>query len=125
MKVDDDSRRAILDGMRSGNSFIALGFTVTAGGSTQTMGGELTVGKSETVLVQVRFRSPAKNANGDSPKVDHIDLIAGDVGSQAARNTPAWTSETNPTTKVDRSFYLRLRGTDLWFYSNPIFVKVL
>lgn len=132
----------------------------------------------------IRFKSPAKNNNGDTPVVDHVDVIVGDMGTKAQPGTGAYLADTNPTTRlqvrlaaaafktdaegykvavvtipnVQKSFYIRLRGTnqpltggeldpitgdplmdeadltsftntaakawaDLWFYSNPIFVK--
>jgi len=72
------------------------------------------------------------------PKVDHVDLIVGDVGAKAAPGTPAYDVATNPSTRVLKRFtsadwtlgadgyysvtttltasksqYFRLRGTNL------------
>ncbi len=137
-------------------------------------------------MIKIKFMSPETNNNGDTPVVDHIDLIAGHITGLVSPDSPDYTKATNETTKViatftsadwevdedgynvitypvkglDKSMYFRLRGTnqpvnapfetdemgnpladslataglgldgaeeawaDLWFYSNPIFVKV-
>jgi hypothetical protein len=146
VKAKDLSQQSVLDGMRSGNAFIvhgdlidALDFQASAGGKSGTMGEELSIAKGQDVTVNVRFKSPSKNANGDAPKVDHIDLIVGDVTGLAPVGDAKFKSETNPTTKVlatftskdwkagadgyqqvtftlpkvDKGQYLRLRGTNL------------
>ncbi len=186
----DKSAQSVVDAMRSGNAFAvhgdlinALDFTVSALGSAPaTMGEEFTASKGSNLLIKVRFKSPARNNNGDKPSVHHVDLISGDVTGIIQPGDAKYTSDTNSSTKVIKSFtasdwtvdaegyttmsfvisgvqksiYLRLRGTnlapntpnetdkdgnplkdelagqnnkakayaDLWFYSNPIFVKV-
>lgn len=141
-----------------------LDVTAEAGGRDASMGETLAALRGADVQVTIRFQVPAENnANGDSPKVHHVDLIVGDVRQPVAdRNL-----DTNETTKVvarfaekdwrctgdvctmtttlsrlNRNIYLRVRGTnttdteppmdvkgenpwsDLWFYSNPIFVEM-
>jgi hypothetical protein len=140
--------KALVDGLRSGNSFAVHGdlidglkFEAASGRDDATMGETLRVRKGANVRVTIRFHVPAKNNNGDAPKVDHIDLIKGAVGQQAMPGTPAYNNETNPTTAVEARFssrswvahedrgtwytvtyllrnvetdsYLRLRGTNL------------
>lgn len=113
-----------------------------------TMGQEIKASAGESVTVRIRFKSPPVNnyqrpvASGNlgnmTPKVDHIDLIAGDVGERAQPGSAAYQQATNPTTRVLRRFtaadwtqdgegyytmeipltiarnqYLRLRGTNL------------
>jgi len=204
--VDGDGMPAILAGLRSGKAFSvhgnlvsALDFAISAvGARRQEMGGELRVARGARVRITIRFKSElpsnyetsvgSGNRPGAIPVVDHVDLIAGDVGPRALPGTPAYDQATNPSTHVaarfsatswtrdadgynvvtheltvDRDQYLRLRGTnlgidvpgetqggepladakveiadhqarfdaindrnyaDLWFYSNPIFVRV-
>ena len=98
----------ILDGLREGRIFVATGdliaeldMTVSAGGGEAAIGGQLAVHADEDVLVTLRVRDPAGvNAGGRSPRVDHIDLIVGEVtGPQMDRN-----ADLNPTSRVERRF---------------------
>ncbi|MBI5558587.1 MAG: hypothetical protein HY885_13215 [Deltaproteobacteria bacterium] len=205
----------LLTGLRSGNSFIVHGdlidglqFTARCLPQAVTdrdapvereperveMGGVLDAGADCDAQLTIRFRSPAKNNNGEAVGVDHIDLIAGEVRGKAARYledgrtpNPDYGKDSNETTRVVTTFtakdwqdkregggedgwrtinhhlgrpthdmYFRLRGTnlgrgvanetdpqgnplsddllapntaakayaDLWFYSNPVFVRV-
>ena len=161
----------ILEGLRYGRIFVVAGdlideLDITAGsaGKEAAMGETLAVADRSDVSVSIQFRIPAKpNARGETPNIDHVDLIVGDVrGPATDRNL-----DKNDTTKVftrfgqkdwrcsedlcrmtatipglTRDIYLRVRGTstsdaeplmdakgenpwsDLWFYSNPIFVDV-
>ena len=165
---DHDS---LLAGLRAGRIFVTLGDLVsevdvelTAGGQTARLGDTLAVPAGTTVWMTLRVRDPeAPNANGGTPEVARIDVIAGDhTGPVADRST-----DTNSTTRVaarftatewsrdgetitvthelgpvTRSGYVRVRGTngaelepeedprgedpwsDLWFYTNPIFIRV-
>ena len=203
---------SLLAAISSGNSFIVdgdlinkLDFHATTGKKSSTMGQTLVAHKGQKLTITIRFRSPATNANGDKPIVNHIDLIRGWQRSKAAQFLPDGTTP-NPTYAIDdvtastavtkrftsknwhvvkgwttmtftiknpkKSMYFRLRGTnlglnvanetsngdpvvdtasyvtvhdptfpndqtktvigntvdipwtDLWFYSDPIFVKV-
>ena len=176
----------IVDGMRSGQVFIVTGdlingldFHAAASGQQAVMGAQLSAAAGETITVTIRFQSPPKNNHGDAVKVDHIDLIAGDVSGRTEPGSAVYNNDSNPSARVVKTFtetdwkddngwktltfaylaandhYLRLRGTnlgpnapnqtqngnplsdalmgkndadqawaDLWFYSNPIFVKV-
>ena len=137
--------KAVVDGMRSGNSFAVLGdlidalsFTASAGGGAATMGETLRVERGDRVEISVAFRSPEFNNNGDAPRVDHIDLIAGRVGREGEARAPARTNATStrppgsppgspPGLDVRkgllpgedrrrtrrRAMYFRLRGTNL------------
>ncbi len=161
----------ILDGLRNGRVFVVAGdliseLEVTAGsaGKQAAIGETLGVPARSDVRVSIQFRNPVKpNAHGDTPRVDHVDLIFGDVrGPAEDRNL-----DRNETAKVftrfaakdwqcsqelctmtatlpglERDIYLRVRGTstseaepsmdalgenpwsDLWFYSNPVFIDV-
>ncbi len=182
--------QAIVDGMRSGLSFAvegglinALDFQASSGNADATMGQTLKVEKGHAVTIAIRFQTPKASAcqayGAAAPRVDHVDLIAGDVTGKAQPGTAAYASATNASTAVVASFtrsqmkssngwytmtyrvpksdhdqYFRIRGTnqglgvtnqtdaqgnpladslvgantpqaacsDLWFYSNPIFV---
>jgi hypothetical protein len=160
----------IIDGLRQGRIFVVAGdlvseldVTANAGSVRGGIGETIEISEGQDVRVALRFRVPGKNANGDNPTIDHVDLIVGEVrGLATNRNLDAndttkvlqrFTSEdlicsagvcnveaTIP--KVNRSIYVRVRGTntsdaeppmdvrgenpwtDLWFYSNPVFVQV-
>ncbi|MFA7346193.1 MAG: hypothetical protein WCZ86_00400 [Desulfurivibrionaceae bacterium] len=193
----DISLEEIAAGLRSGDSFHVMGdlinaleFSARHNSTKVKMGADLIVdkrlAKKEPVMLQIKFKSPAVNHNGDTPVVDHIDLIAGEINGRISPSSPDYTKATNETTKIlatftsadwkvdedgfnvityrikdfDKSMYFRLRGTnqkvntpfetdaqgnpladslvtanlgvdeaaeawkDLWFYSNPIFVRL-
>jgi hypothetical protein len=190
--------QALIDGMRSGNTFIVTGGLITGLDfrvENATMGQTLETDK-DIVTITIRVfdpDSPNFNTYSDytNPKLDHIDLIAGQVTGLSSPGTPEYNSDSAPSTKVIARFdgtggskdvnglesrkwedagngwktitykaeakgkmYFRLRGTnlalntpgeldgagdplpdiagennaakafsDLWFYSNPVFVK--
>jgi PHP domain len=173
----DRSYRAVMDGIRNGRVWVAMGgllagLEVTVfsdeGGWPVTLGGRTTVrrGGNVTILVVARLAT-RPNTGGSVPKLARMDLIQGQVtGPVADRDT-----FTTPNVRVVQSFetrhgfvpvavfqhtfrnvrdpfYLRLRGTDgnfhatgsleprmdpaggvdpwsdLWTYSNPVFVDV-
>ena len=145
----------LLQGLRSGKMFSvygdlinALDFNLASKTDRKEMGGELKVASGEKVVVTIRFRSPARNnyekpvdsgtAANVKPMVDHVDLIAGDVGPKAAQGSAAYDVDTNASAKVVKRFtaadwkvgadgyatityettatknqYYRLRGTNL------------
>lgn len=109
--VTGNNQQAIVDGLRSGNSFAvegdlinSLDFKVQGNGSSATMGQTLTVNKDSSVTVTIRFKSPEKNNNGDKIAVDHVDLISGNVTEKAKPGTDAYNKDTNETTKVVATF---------------------
>ncbi len=103
---------AIVNGMRSGNSFFAMGdlvdrleFTARQADRVGTMGQDLEVqGGRGQLQIKIKFHSPSVNRNGDKPVVDHIDLIAGEIAGKLSPADPDYTNPTNPTTKVIASF---------------------
>ncbi|WP_155703163.1 S-layer homology domain-containing protein [Paenibacillus psychroresistens] len=208
--TNGNDMQSVVNGMRSGKSFSvygdlinALDFNIEGNDGKLEMGAanpQITVTEGDHLQLTIRFKSPAKNnyevpvLNGVpaniAPKVDHVDLIAGDVSDEkAVAGTSAYNKDTNDSTSVIATFtsedwttdqdgynvisydlgaakkkqYFRLRGTnlglnvpgetdaegnplldpktndsddttrfnnindrnykDLWFYSNPIFVK--
>ncbi|MBF9263361.1 S-layer protein [Paracidovorax cattleyae] len=145
----------LIDSLRAGRSFgvfgdliNALDFNVSGTAGRATMGQEIQAAPGERVTVRIRFKSPPVNnyqrpvASGNpgnmTPRVDHVDLIVGDVGAKAQPGTDAYRQAINPSTRVLRRFtaadwatdeegynmvefpmtvtknqYLRLRGTNL------------
>jgi hypothetical protein len=135
----------VVRGLQSGNSFIVNGdlisglkYTISDGSHSATMGGTLntTAGKSLTLTIAVK--SPKVNNVGDPVKLDHVDVISGDVTGLIPAADPAYkTAATNPSTAVAKTFakanwtvdrgwkvmtfkvkaskdqYFRLRGTNL------------
>jgi hypothetical protein len=90
------TQQDILDGMRSGNSFAvhgdlideldfrvfhgaAKGDKTAHGKNSATMGETLAVESRDKITVQIRFKSPAVNNNGDIPVVHHVQLIQGRI----------------------------------------------
>ena len=161
----------ILDALRNGRIFVTTGDLITelhvsaatTDGRVADIGGSLRFEPGASIIVMIRMRDPAaENPHGDSPSVNRVDLIAGDVTGPVADenqdNNPGirvlrrfessdWTRDGEILTMTERldgitdSFYLRVRGTnttelepeedtrgedpwtDLWFYSNPIFLE--
>ena len=186
-------------GLRSGNTFAVHGdlidridFRAVSKKESAGMGETLLVKEGRKVTIRIRFRSPEKNHNGDSPRVRLVQLIGGEMHPPAPKfladgktPNPAYASEENPTTRMLRLYtdsqieraedgwyetppfvikdfrqdsYFRIRGSnltpntkhetdaqgnplpdslmetgdgnfeeawqDLWFYSNPVFVRV-
>jgi hypothetical protein len=161
----------ILAGLRAGRMFVVAGDLVSeldvqlrCGGLSAGIGETLRVPRGKDIQLTVSFRDPdARNARGENPAVNRVDLIAGQLTGPARNRN----SDRNETTRVvarytgehwrsegdvhtittvlpglDGSGYIRVRGTstadaeppmdapgenpwtDLWFYSNPIFVEV-
>ena len=99
----------LLDGMRSGDVFIASGdliktlsFKADAGGAPATMGQTLEAKKGQQITVKISFSSPAVNDSGAKPRVGHVDLISGSVTGPIRRPCPtlgaAARGRTPPTT---------------------------
>ncbi|MGA8017535.1 MAG: hypothetical protein WCA42_01585 [Desulfobacterales bacterium] len=146
----DYSLNEIANGLRSGNAYFvhgdlinALEFTAYGQMDKAVMGQEMyTKGRrwgKNPVVITIKFKSPAQNNNGDTPVVDHIDLIAGKSRGKIDPSSPDYTNATNETAKViatfkkddwkmdrdgyyvityrikdlEKSMYFRLRGTNL------------
>lgn len=139
----------IASSLRSGNSFHVMGdlinaleFTARYNSRQVEMGGDMQIKKRHAaevpLVIKIKFKSPAMNNNGDTPVVDHIDLIAGQITGLVAPDSPDYTKASNESTKViatftsadwevdedgfnvitypvkglDKSTYYRLRGTN-------------
>lgn len=105
----DFSLSEIAASLRSGNSFLVMGDLIdeleleaSYGAEGTTMGGELDLPSRirEPLKVRIRFSSPPVNFNGDTPAVDHIDLVAGDINGLIHPNDPEYSNPTNPTARV-------------------------
>ncbi|MBP1040653.1 hypothetical protein I6N95_06530 [Vagococcus sp. BWB3-3] len=208
--IKGDSFNDIGEGLRSGKSFSTFGdlineldFTAADSGAKAEMGETLAVSEDEYEIT-IRFKSPKTNnfevitehetEVTNEVKLDHVDLISGEVTDKIPESSPDYKKTTNESTKVLASFtesdwkvdeegfnvitykvkndgknhYYRLRGTNLghnvdkktkdgeplqdrtfdtieeptaedneerfnnqndrnysemWFYSNPIFVE--
>ncbi|WP_018759104.1 S-layer homology domain-containing protein [Paenibacillus terrigena] len=118
--VEGNTFKDIVEGMRSGKSYAvygdlinALDFKATGNGAQAEMGENLQVTEGDLTTISIRFKSPEHNNYApisphntsvtNDTKVDHVDLISGEVTgkldeSQYASNT------TNATTKVIKRF---------------------
>ncbi|MEP7101632.1 MAG: S-layer protein [Burkholderiales bacterium] len=145
----------LLTSLRAGRSFgvfgdliSALDFTASVNDDKVGIGQELVATAGQTVNVTIRFKSPpvnnyqrpvnSGNLGNMVPKVDHVDLIVGDVGAKASPGTAAYAVAVNSSTRVVKRFtsadwtlgadgyyavsytvvagknqYFRLRGTNL------------
>lgn len=119
--VEGEGEQAILEGLRSGNTFAtygdlihALDFTITANGKTSTMGQSLEVKQGDQVTVTIRFKSPAYTNQeitvgdgyfgiGEHPSVHHVDLISGSVNQRIEPQMDAY-YEAKSDAEVVKSF---------------------
>jgi hypothetical protein len=106
------SLSGLVNGMRSGNVFVANGdlvkglqFKAADAARSATMGKTLHTSSGATVTIRIAMRSPKYNENGDPVKVNHVDLIAGDVTAPIAPDSPDYTTkDTNASTHVVKTF---------------------
>jgi hypothetical protein len=103
---------SLVAGLKSGRSFSAFGdlvdglkFSAQGDGKVVGMGRDaLVVHRGSDVVVTVKFHTPPSNNHGDSPSVDHLDVIAGDVTGPAVKGEASWEASTNPSARVVRTF---------------------
>jgi hypothetical protein len=120
----------VLNGMRSGNSFIVQGdlirgldFTVKGPGPKANMGEKLTVGPNQKLTVKVRVYVPDDNTTNNcpytfdnpslaqvnihqplnKPVLHHVDLIYGEVTGKVKPGDAKYTDPTNKTAKVEKT----------------------
>jgi hypothetical protein len=109
------SLNEIADGLRSGNSFHVMGdlidaleFTAESRSKRVPMGGELYIKErrwsKESLVLTIKFKSPAVNNFGETPVVNHIDLIGGQIMGKVDPSSPDYTKATNDTTRLIASF---------------------
>ncbi|GHI01579.1 hypothetical protein AM1BK_51210 [Neobacillus kokaensis] len=118
--VEGDAFKDVVDGLRSGKSFSvngdlinALDFKVSGKKQEAEMGEDLQVSKGDQTTITIRFRSPEYNNYApitahetsvtNKVKVDHIDLISGEVTGKVDESQYA-SNITNDTTKVVKRF---------------------
>jgi hypothetical protein len=103
--------QALIDGMRSGNTFVVTGELITGLSFTAgkcTMGETLKTAK-KTVRVRIRLLDPDQpnfNTYSDytNPVLDHFDLIAGKVTGLIPPESPEYTNDRVSTTRVIARF---------------------
>lgn len=112
------SQLELLEGLRSGNSFIVHGdlinglrFIAQSREKNAEMGDTLHAAAGSEVTITISFKSPATNHHGDRVAVDHIDLIAGAMSGKTSRllgdnvtPNPDYKKDTNETTRVIATF---------------------
>ena len=125
----------ILDGLRNGRVFAVTGDLIDAlelrarasgkPGSIAEMGGTLALSVGDTMVVELKVRQPSQpNFNGQSPVLDHIDVIVGAADGDGAprmqvrRFGPAdwqregqWLSLSWELPAPARGGFVRVRGT--------------
>ncbi len=137
---------ALVAGLKRGDSFMVhgdlidkLSFTANSSTAKSGMGGTVKAKKGDTVVVRIKFHSPSRNNNGVRPKVDHVDVIQGDVTGMIAPSDAKYADPTNSSARIAKRFdrlsfhnegrgwvtatyciknvqkdgYIRLRGTNL------------
>lgn len=105
------SAQSIIDGLRSGNSWVVMGdlidslnFTINGFSMGQTV--NAVNGKA---TINITFRDPQTNnfntySSYKNPSVDHIDIIAGNVTAKKQPGTEEYFDATNSSAKVIARF---------------------
>lgn len=117
--TNDRSYAGVMAGIRQGNMFVVTGdlidrlrFYVSGrapgekdfGGVGVLTGGTFVVKAGSDIRVQVRLQTPKKpNANNERPRLDHFDLIAGQMLLDGYKQGNA-DLMSNPTTKVVQTY---------------------
>jgi len=109
---DTKNPQSMVDGLRSGNSYVVMGdlidslsFTV----GTANMG-ETYISDNDNVVVNIIVHDPQVDNNNNTysalknPELDHIDLIAGKVTSLIDPQSPDYTVDNVTTTSVIARF---------------------
>jgi hypothetical protein len=108
--TNDADPQAIVNGLRSGNSFVVEGDLIDAldfrvAGAPM---GSTSLSRSNVVTVSVRVHDPVGTNNGpaghNTPSLDHLDLIVGGYDSAYPSSDPSYNSESNVTTRVAARF---------------------
>lgn len=108
--TNDADPQAIVNGLRSGNSFVvqgdlidALDFTVDGASMGSTV-----LGRSNVVTISIRVHDPVGPNHGPAghnlPSLSRIDVIAGLYGGGYAPSNPRYSSDSNDTTRVVARF---------------------
>lgn len=115
------------------NIITDLDFLGISGTQSAMMGEVIEVAQGDIVTASIRVRLATDTT------IDKIELISNESGNPASTKVFSssdwtvngnWLEMTHPFTNVKNDFYFRIRGSssatpvNLWFYSNPIRVKV-
>jgi hypothetical protein len=134
-----------------GDLIDALEFSAETGGETAALGGTLSCPEGADVKVTIKVRDPqTTNNQGENPVLKQVQLISNVSGTPEITKvfkSGDWVEQDgylvmeHTFKNVTRDFYVRVRGSntdeinpaedpqnedpwqDLWFYSNPIFIK--
>lgn len=125
----NDPAQDIVDGLRSGNSYVVMGdlidrlrFKACANSECADMGETLAVHPGDTVTIRIQVRDP-DGANHspytfnnpslaqldihqpiNKPQLDHVDLIAGDVTGIIEPDDAAYRTPVHPSTHIMATF---------------------
>jgi hypothetical protein len=110
LMVHERSYKSLLDAMRAGNIFAVngnlidgLNFSIETKNNNAGMGEILQVPKDSVVTVKISFKVPAE-INNRFAKVDHVDLICGDVTGVIPPESSEYNSPVNSSTKIIKKF---------------------
>jgi hypothetical protein len=128
---------SILESFRQGRIFVTtgdliseLGFTASATDNSTDIGGTLSVSNNSSVSIDISFCQPASpNANGDSPTVERVDLIVGDVTGVFGDPTTSSTVGTRVVERFDADNWREENGCFAMSYtlpsvSSPVYLRV-
>lgn len=110
--VKEKTAHGIVDGLRSGNSFISNGDLITDLRfkiQNAVMGECAKVRKGDSIHIQIKIYDPDTlnynhYSNYTNPSVDHLDVILGHVSSYIQPHTPEYQIDSTTTTKVIARF---------------------
>jgi hypothetical protein len=132
----------------AGDLVDGLDLRASSGEGIATMGGALKAEMGSDVTVRIGLKDGEKNGNGDDPALRQVQIIS-NVGGKPEITKVFDVKNNNMETEIEytfrdvqKDFFVRVRGSsttetepsedpqgedawrDLWFYSNPIFVRV-
>ena len=109
--VQDKSYKSLLAGMKSGKIFVANGnliseldFSTESNNAKAGMGETLIVNRNSTVTVKISFKT-SDEMNTSAAKLDHVDLICGEVTGLISPGSSEYINPTNPSTKIEKQFF--------------------
>ena len=108
---EKNNPQALIDGMRSGNGFIVTGDLISGlrFNIGKTMMGQTLITDKNRVKIEIEVfdpETPNFNTNSDykNPKLDHIDLIAGQISGLISPSSPDYSKDNVSTTKIIARF---------------------
>lgn len=142
---NDVSYKSLIDGMRSGKIFISSGnliydlnFTAESNGIIAEIGESLKIENGSRVTIKIGLSTKSIRDNEISPKLDHVDLIGGNITGIKLPKSVEYNIPINSSTKIlkrftndesvngsdgfryftysyiaEKSQYFRLRGTNI------------